>query len=147
MRVESVTKRSLVCPRGEATCFQIGPISHEGMLHKVVCVQVGGPVGRFKVDIFNTSRPCTATSGSSGGADEEGYYEASTAVYRVIPQLDSDSSGFVAYYDSSGMPYINVDSAYTATNPVRALWVKITPDNPSNDTSYDLNLTVTTSDP
>lgn len=108
--------RSLHANGGQRTCWQLR-FPQTCRIVRVICQQVGGqlengsaaPLTDFKLKLFNSQRPCTGDSASSGGVnDPEGYYEATPSVYQVIETLNG-VAGTATLYLEAGYVYQNQD--------------------------------------
>ena len=77
-------------------------------------VQTGGALDPFRVKIFNSRRPTESGSQSSGGAAEDGNYEASPEVYQVGPTVDG-ANGIARWDLEQGHLFENSDGDSVVT--------------------------------
>ena len=138
--------RSLVAYSGQRNCWQL-KFPHRGWIQRLAVKQVGGTTTAFKVNLFNSVRPCQSGSESSGGVgDADGYYEADPDMYEIFDgPLIGTAGETLKYRETFGQPYVNQDG--TESLPQKFIYLEITVDDPSSppvghelETTWDVNI-------
>lgn len=135
--------RSLRAFGGQRNCWQVD-FPARCRITRIIVRQTGGTLGAFTLKVFNSRRPCTGGSGSSGGVDDpDGYYEADPDAYKVMPTLNGDAAGNLEWFDVNGYPFDNKDGTSVVDREYFA-YFEILPAGPAglnDDRAYDLAFT------
>lgn len=143
------TWRSLSCIGGRPNTFALEWFPY-GWLDKLVVKQVGAEDGNafstYTVKIFNSKKPGTNDSESSGGVDPtaESVLEASPETYLVVPPYEGlgASATLMDFFPSGARRYQNMDGTPNPSAPTKwegYIYVQITPD-VGNDSTWDVTL-------
>lgn len=104
----SKTYRSLQAAGGTKTVFTL-PFPSRCRISRVVVTQVsGGDRAAFTAKLFDNRLPATDGSGSSGGGDPAGVYEAAPVTYQPLAELQG-VDGDATYRWEYGFLYENQD--------------------------------------
>lgn len=136
----STVYRSLHATGGQRTCWELGFPSRCRVNRLTVTQVSAGPRSDFTLKVFNSRRPCTGASGSSGGVDDPaGYYEAVPDSYLVFSPLRGSAGDLEEFYRETGYVYENQDGGGPSTREYR-VYLEINPDS-GGEFVYDVSFT------
>jgi hypothetical protein len=136
MRIYERRLCSLHATKGQSNCWEIG-FPPEAHIKRLLIQQTGGTLVNFKVTVYNSIKGCGEPSSSIGDVDGSGPLKcvSSPEMYVVFEEQSGTAGTLLKISDSVGRSFRNQDGTYT--NPVRKIYIQITPEG-SGDSTWDV---------